>query len=66
MSNKKKELIKYVDGCMEYGLPINRLTYTLFRISNGYITKDLVRNIQQKIASLWMDILLYLSIALSI
>jgi len=66
MENKREELINYVDGCMEYGLPINKLTYFWFRLTNGYLIRDLIRNIQQKLVSLWMDILLYLFIVLSI
>jgi len=50
MENKREELIKYIDGCMEYGLPINRLTYFWFRLSNGFLLKDLVRNIQLRIS----------------
>jgi len=49
MENKREELIKYVDGCMEYNLPMNRLTYFCFRLGNGSLVKDLIRSIQIKL-----------------
>jgi len=59
MTNKKEELIMYLDACIEYDLPINRFTYLWFRVSMGYTFRDIFKNIKKGIVSIKYQIALY-------
>ena len=52
MSDKKEELIAYLDACMEYELPINRFTYLWFRLSMGYTFRDIFKSIKKNIVNI--------------
>jgi len=49
MSNKREELIEYIDSCIENNLPMNEFTYSLFRLTRGLILRDFIMNIHRKL-----------------
>jgi len=59
MSDKKEELIAYLDACMEYELPINRFTYLWFRLSMGYTFRDMFKSINKLIVDIKYQLALY-------
>jgi len=46
-SKRKEELCTYMDACIEYDIPMNSVTYFIYKMSTGIILRDMVMSLHR-------------------